>query len=518
MNSIIKKFKDCRRVGTPIIVINTTDQFALINNICQNIFCDDKTDKYKLIVWDSMNGLIPLNLAGEKQIIKIFGEASPKDLANITSVLTRVLYNAQSFEDGTVLFLKNVHKHFDDPVVCQGISNLRDTFKANKRTLVLLMPTFKIPLELEHDVIVFDEPMPNDENIANIIVSVCSSVKGMEVPKEQKLQSIQDALRGLSAFTAEEILAQSLTPNGVDMSSLWERKRMSIDSTPGLASYRGDEKFCDIGGYKNIQKCLELTYNGRRPFKAIAFIDEIEKTFQSLANGGDSAGISADTLQQLLCYMEDNRSKGIICIGHPGTGKSMVAKAAGNTFSVPTIRVDFGGMHDSLVGESENRLRNALKIISAVGSNDVLFIATCNSIAALPPELRRRFSTGTFFFDLPTDDEKKKIWSIYAKKFNIGDQDIPEDSNWTGSDIFQCVSKAYEYDCSLIESSHFISPVYRLAGLDKINSLRRMAHMRFLSASESGFYKCPYMVLKNVDDSKWFDSVPQKRSISLGEE
>lgn len=33
-----------------------------------------------------------------------------------------------------------------------------------------------------------------------------------------------------------------------------------------------------------------------------------------------------------------------------------------------------------------------------------LWIATYNSIGTLPPELRRRFTLGTYFFDLPDDD------------------------------------------------------------------------------------------------------------------
>ncbi|MGB7590439.1 MAG: hypothetical protein WBO19_04275, partial [Terriglobia bacterium] len=44
--------------------------------------------------------------------------------------------------------------------------------------------------------------------------------------------------------------------------------------------------------------------------------------------------------------------------------------------------------------------------IDAVSQGRMLFIATCNSIASLPPELRRRFTLGTFFFDLPTVDER----------------------------------------------------------------------------------------------------------------
>jgi hypothetical protein len=43
-----------------------------------------------------------------------------------------------------------------------------------------------------------------------------------------------------------------------------------------------------------------------------------------------------------------------------------------------------------------------IKVDAVAQEGRMLFIATCNSIASLPPELRRRFTLGTFFFDLPT--------------------------------------------------------------------------------------------------------------------
>jgi hypothetical protein len=34
-------------------------------------------------------------------------------------------------------------------------------------------------------------------------------------------------------------------------------------------------------------------------------------------------------------------------------------------------------------------------------------------VSVLPPELRRRFTLGAFFLDLPTVDERETIWRIY---------------------------------------------------------------------------------------------------------
>ncbi len=132
----------------------------------------------------------------------------------------------------------------------------------------------------------------------------------------------------------------------------------------------------------------------------------------------------------MLTWMQDNEADGLIFIGPPGAAKSAVAKATGNTAGIPTIAFDLGAMQSSLVGGSGERLRSALKVVDAVSQGRALFIATCNSIASLPPELRRRFTLGTFFFDLPSADEREAIWRIYEKKYDVSGE-RPEDEGWT---------------------------------------------------------------------------------------
>src|SRR5579885_1973976 len=66
----------------------------------------------------------------------------------------------------------------------------------------------------------------------------------------------------------------------------------------------------------------------------------------------------------------------------------------------PVFRRPPRAMQNAMVGASGERLRAALKVVDAVTNGRSLWIATCNSIGTLPPELRRRFTLGTFFFDL----------------------------------------------------------------------------------------------------------------------
>ena len=189
----------------------------------------------------------------------------------------------------------------------------------------------------------------------------------------------------------------------------------------------------------------------------------------------------------MLSWMQDRNADGIVLIGPPGAAKSAVAKAAGNSTGIPTLAFDLTAMQSSLVGGSGERLRAALQVVDAISQGRSLWIATCNSITSLPPELRRRFTLGTFFFDLPTAEERQAIWSIYRVKWQL-DGELPRDEGWTGAEIKECCRKAWRLNIPLSESAQYIVPIARSAA-DQIERLRRQASGRFLSASRPGVYE-----------------------------
>ena len=170
----------------------------------------------------------------------------------------------------------------------------------------------------------------------------------------------------------------------------------------------------------------------------------------------------------------------------------MVAKTVGNEGDIPTIALDAGAMKGSLVGESEKAVREALKVVSAVTSDQALWVATCNSIGSLPPELRRRFSFGTFFFDLPDAEERASIWRHYTREFDVdwgGEADSFSDG-WTGAEIRTCCLLAYRLQLDIEEAQKYIVPVCKSARAE-IDSLRSQADGRFISASYPGPYRLP---------------------------
>src|SRR5688572_28987118 len=142
----------------------------------------------------------------------------------------------------------------------------------------------------------------------------------------------------------------------------------------------------------------------------------------------------------------------------PGAAKSAVGKAAGATVGIPTVAFDLSAMQHSLVGGSGERLRAALQVVDAISRGRSLWIATCNSISSLPPELRRRFTLGTFFFDLPSADERRAIWDIYVKRWDLRGT-LPDDEGWTGAEIKECCRKAWRLKLSLEDSAEYMVPV-----------------------------------------------------------
>jgi MoxR-like ATPase len=473
--------KSVRRAGVPLVAFETSDPKLTIETIMKAV--TEKNKNLPLLSWDLINGLSGINNTGKvaSDSIAPDGPAMTLNPAECLNLL------AQKAVEGMVVFMHNAQKIIKNEAVIQGMWNLRDIFKANRCTLVLLCPSISLPEELKNDCVIISENLPSLEEIEAIIDQIC---KDAEIPVPANKTKISDALLGLSAFAAEQVLAMSITVEGIDVTGLWERKRKMIEQTPGLSVWRGTEKFSDVGGCDNVKAFLKQILNGRKAPRAIAFIDEIEKCLAGAS--GDMSGVSQDYLSTLLTYMQDKQCAGLIFIGPPGAAKSAMAKAAGNEAGIPTISVDLGGMKGSLVGESEQRLRDALKIIDAVSQNQTLFIATCNSFGTLPPELKRRFTLGTFFFDLPSKEERDSIWKIYEKKYDIEpNTKRPTDTGWTGAEIKQCCDISWRLNRDLEYASSFIVPV-SVSAKETIDTLRKQANKKFISASNTGLYEYGY--------------------------
>jgi hypothetical protein len=474
-----KHFKAARRAAVPIIAIETADQ----QNTAREISLCYTT--VPIIQWDVIRGISPVNPLGRVVVNEL---CSGEDPAMATSNPAEMLIKATEVPEKTIVLMNNAHRFIDNEVVSQGLCNLRDIYKTRGATLVLLAPAIRLPSELEQDVMIITEKLPDESEIRKIVLGVTEDA-GVEKMEEKTVVKISDTLIGLSSFCAEQTLATCLEKNEegevvINRELLWERKCKAVEQTPGLSIWRGKESFEDIGGCDNIKDFINAIIKGKDSPRAIVFMDEIEKAFAG--SSSDSSGVSQDQLGAILSFMQDKEVDGMIFVGPPGAAKSAVAKAAGNSGGVPTISFDLGAMKNSLVGKSEEQTRKSLNIIEAISRGRVLFIATCNSITSLPPELRRRFTMGTFFFDLPSEEDRKKIWDIYLKKYGV-ECELPEDKDWTGAEIKQCAKLASKLGMSLKEASSYIVPVAKSAS-EQIASLRRLASGKFIDSNRKGIY------------------------------
>lgn len=472
--------KAARRAGTPLLAVRTADPASAMTQVSSSL--NGKSD-VPILAWDIMNGVQARNKVGQDACSGVFGEkgiaAGPADIL----LALQKGSAAKAFADA-VVFLHNPQRMWEQVDIAQGIWNLRDAFKVGGQILVMVTsPGAVLPIELQNDVMVIDEPLPSVDDLREMIPAMFESAE-LPTPDADLLNQATDALVGLAAFPAEQALAMSLSKKGLDLERLWDRKCQAVEQTPGLTIWRGGETFAEIGGCENIKRFLGAVLNGQEAPRVVVFVDEIEKAFAGA--GTDTSGVKTEMTGTILGWMQDRGADGIIAIGPPGAAKSMIAKAAGNSAGIPTVAFDLSAMQSSLVGGSGERLRAALQVVDVISQGKSLWIATCNSITSLPPELRRRFTLGTFFFDLPCAEEREAIWRIYLKKWNLTGE-RPDDEGWTGAEIRECCRKAWRLNLSLKESAEYIVPVSRSAA-DQIDALRRQAAGRFLSASRPGVY------------------------------
>ena len=514
---LMDKLKAARSRGVPIVGINTRDPAALMR--MTNDAINNNSPK---VSWSITLGLRPWGDHSTDAMAKAFVKGELEDDASRD--LPTALRLIKQLPPDTIVFVQQADEYIKDPLVSQSVWDLRDTFKTDHRMLILIGRNIKLPQSLQDDILIFTEPLPDRDGVNEIIKQIVVDIDTQIDEDNDTIKAAIDAkkaaakkkkteytgdkydpaphipvtdedvdkaagiLQGNSPFAIEQVFSLCTNKKGVNHEELTHRSITQLEMTPGLTVWKGKESFADIGGCSVVIDFLKKVTAGNGKPDAIVYLDEIEKMMAG-ANS-DTSGVSQDQLGVLLSYMEDNAATGVIFIGPPGAAKSVVAKSTGNHAGLLTIQLDPGGAKGSLVGESEGKWREALGTISAVSNNRVLFIATCNSITKLPPELRRRFTLGTFFFDLPDTAERDAIWDIYRKKYDIPGKGSPkdvDDEKWTGAEIKQCADLTWRLNISLKEAAAFIVPV-AVSAQEQIDALRDSASGRYLSASHAGLY------------------------------
>jgi SpoVK/Ycf46/Vps4 family AAA+-type ATPase len=180
--------------------------------------------------------------------------------------------------------------------------------------------------------------------------------------------------------------------------------------------------------------------------------------------------------------------KGVLMMGVQGCGKSLAIKVVARELNLPLYRLDLTKLYSKYIGETEQNLRKALKIVEKLSpmclwideiekcfaasdgevdggvSQRVLgtfltwmqerqggcFIAaTANNIYMLPPEfLRKGRFDEIFFVDLPNFELRKDIFRIHLTKRGLKPEAFDcgllaeESADFNGAEIEQVVISA----------------------------------------------------------------------------
>ncbi|MCA9091474.1 MAG: AAA family ATPase [Planctomycetaceae bacterium] len=448
------------------------DALMAIAQLCQR-------EDWRLATWNIEQGL---------RVAGTVVEGSGSDpLAAIRSV------NALATPDGTaILVLQNFHRFLSSAEIVQALMQQIIAGKQNRTIVVILAPVVQLPVELEKLFVVLEHELPDREQLAEIAQGIATEPS--ELPEGKDLDRVLDAASGLTRMEAENAFSLSLVRHGrITPDAIWELKTQALQQTGSLELHRGEADFSSLGGLSALKSfCKRALLQPRRNERS-------------------------------------PRPRGVLLLSPPGCGKSQFCKSLGHEVGRPVLILDVGGLMGSLVGQSEQRTRQALRVIDALapcvlmidevekafaGANgsgdsgvssrmfgqflswlndhtsDVFVVCTANDVSKLPPEFGRseRFDA-LFFLDLPDRNEKDAIWAIYLDQFSIDrDQRRPDDANWTGAEIKACCRLAALLDVPLMQSAQNVVPV-AVTAAESVDSLRTWASGRCLSAQQSGIYQ-----------------------------
>ncbi len=453
------------------------DALADIARLCRD-------EQWRLVSWNIDEGL------------RVSGTETESNYAagNDPLAAVRCLSELATPDSSTLLVLRNFHRFLGSPEIVQALASQLASGKQHRTFVIVLAPVTHIPTELEKQFVVVEHELPDRTQLEEIARGVATEAD--ELPSDECLDTVLNAASGLTRLEAENAFSLSLVRHGrVTPQAIWELKCQMLKKSGLLSLYRGKEDFSSLGGLQSLKAFCKrslLPRIGRSPH---------------------------------------TQARGVLLLGVPGTGKSAFAKALGRETNRPTLTLDIGALMGSLVGQTENNIRQALRIadamapcilfadeiekaLSGVGSSsqtdsgvaarlfgtllswmndhtsDVYLVATCNDISKLSPEFSRaeRFD-GIVFLDLPGREEKDAIWKLYRRQFEIDcQQSMPDDTNWTGAEIRACCRLATLLDVSLYQAAQNVVPVAVTAG-ESVERLRTWANGRCLSADSSGIYQ-----------------------------
>ena len=452
-----KQIQEYKSAGYPAIVVCTYEEVRL-----KEVIKETFRKKLSVYSWDMINGIVD--------------EYDEIIVDDVKDPIDAILY-LNNLKDFSIFIFHDFHKFLNSVEFIRAFKIGYLTAKEKGITLVFPVPEIKIPADIERDLVIMDFPLPDEKQIYSLAKDI---IKENSLDIEIHEKDIATA-KGLTINEVENAIALSIIKSKKVDKRILENQKLQAIRKNGLIEIYKPVNPDEIGGLNNLKKYIS---NRKKGFE--------DKNLPT--------------------------PRGIILTGVPGTGKSLSAKATASILEIPLVKLDFSSLKSSYVGESERRLKDALKIIDSIspvvvwideiekalggvassnktdgGTTSAMFgifltwmqeskfpkyiVATSNDIEDLMTisqgALIRRFDD-IFFVDLPSLEERREILSIMNKKYKcnipLNVADMLE--NFTGAEIEKVVISSL-YD-GLDEAIKSIKPIY-LQNKDVIEKFRKWA-------------------------------------------
>jgi len=408
-----------------------------------------KPQTRRVFIWTLTHGIVeygqPRNITHQHNTV------SPQ--AAIESVIRQ--------REPSIYIFKDLHPFSDSAEVTRWLRDAIASFRGTNKTIILMSPIQQIPIELEKEVVMMDYPLPDLAELNQVLSNQLEQARIRRTSTEAREKLLKAAL-GLTRDEAEKVYRKAHVKTGrlteAEVDVILSEKKQLIRRNGILEYIEEDETIDSVGGLDELKRWLRQRSN--------AFTERAREY-----------GLP--------------QPKGMLILGVPGCGKSLIAKTTARLWGLPLLRLDMGRVYDgSMVGRSEANLRNALKTAESIsptilfideldkafagssGSADsdggtssrifgsfltwlqektspVFVMATANRVERLPGEfLRKGRFDEIFFVDLPTPEERQEIFKIHLSKRHrdIGRFDIEQlakvADGFSGAEIEQALIAA----------------------------------------------------------------------------
>jgi SpoVK/Ycf46/Vps4 family AAA+-type ATPase len=364
-------------------------------------------------------------------------------------------------KDPSIFIFKDLHPFKDSAAVTRWLRDAIASFQGTQKAIVLMSPVQQIPIELEKEVVVIDFPLPSLADLDRVLSNQLEQTRQRRLSNETREKLLKASL-GLTKDEAEKVYRKAYVKRGKiteeEVDIVLSEKKQLIRRNGILEFIEEDETIDAVGGLEELKKWLR-------------------QRSQAFTERAREYGLP--------------QPKGMLILGVPGCGKSLIAKTTSRLWGLPLLRLDMGRVYDgSMVGRSEANLRSALKTAESIspailfideldkafagsaGSADsdggtssrifgsfltwmqektspIFVMATANRVERLPGEfLRKGRFDEIFFVDLPIQDEREAIFEIHLSKRHrdLDRFDIPQlakiADGFSGAEIEQALIAA----------------------------------------------------------------------------